>query len=154
MLIACYMPNVLGLSPVCKQYLKLNIELVFQQVLHEPTLPKPPVKWGGRGGEGWGGGGSDWWWSRDRRKGGSVKWFMKSRESEKVEWGGESRGDSMDYQESISNISTATTKLQGPTNRETDRHTHTLFPPCLTPTWTSRCLPLCWSSHTASKEHT
>ena len=29
MLIACYMPNVLGLNPVCKQYLKLNIELVL-----------------------------------------------------------------------------------------------------------------------------
>ena len=48
---------------------------------------------------------------------------MKGRESEDVEWGGESREERMDYQESLTSISTVTTKLQGPTNRQTDRHT-------------------------------
>ena len=65
---------------------------------------------------------------------GSANRCMKSRESEDLGWGGEPRGESMDYQESLTSISTATTKLQGLTNRETDRQTdtHTLFPPCLT----------------------
>ena len=48
---------------------------------------------------------------------------MKGRESEDVEWGGESREERMDYQESLTSISIVTTKLQGPTNRQTDRHT-------------------------------
>ncbi len=46
------------------------------------------------------------------------------RESEDVGWGGESRGESMDYQESLTSISAATTNYQQDqqTERQTGRH--------------------------------
>ena len=69
---------------------------------------------GGDGREGEGQSGDEKWWRRDRWKGGSANRCMKSRESEKVEWGGESRGEhglpGITYKHS-----TATTKLYQPT---------------------------------------